>query len=104
MTEHNASIEAAQPAAPPPRPTRPGWWFQLAALSAALFVVTVLALIATVFADPRAPANQWLNAHAGKLLFGEVIAIVVFGVGAMWRDQTAREKPPATSGADPSGS
>lgn len=104
MTDHNAHNEAAQRAAPPPRPTRPGSWFQLAALSAAVFVVTVLALIATVFADPRAPVNQWLNTHAGKLLFGEVVAIVVFGVGAMWRDQASRAKPPATPGADPSGS
>jgi hypothetical protein len=104
VTEHNASIEAAKPAAPQPGPTRPGWWFQLAALSAALFVVTVLALIATVFADPRAPVNQWLNANAGWLMLVEVVAIVVFGVGAMWRDQASRVKPQPTPGADASGS
>uniref|UniRef100_A0A7C2NYQ6 Uncharacterized protein n=1 Tax=Schlesneria paludicola TaxID=360056 RepID=A0A7C2NYQ6_9PLAN len=65
----------------------PGLLFHLAAAATVLFIVTVLALVATLFADPAAPVNVWLNAHATKLLLAEVAAIAVLGVAAMGRDQ-----------------
>ncbi len=65
----------------------PGLLFRLAAGAALLFVITILALIATLFADPAAPVNQWLNLWGSLLLILEVAAIFGFGLGAMFRDQ-----------------
>ncbi|MDX1970031.1 MAG: hypothetical protein SFV23_22850 [Planctomycetaceae bacterium] len=76
---------AAQPTATPSG--RPGVLFHLAAASAISFIVTVLALVATVFADPQAPVNIWLNRHGSTILGSEVALIVVCGLGAMARDE-----------------
>jgi hypothetical protein len=65
----------------------PGLLFHLAAGATVVFIVTVLAVVATLFADPEAPINVWLNAHAGTLLLAEVVAIAVLGLVAMGRDQ-----------------
>lgn len=71
----------------PPPSERPGLLFRLAALLTAAFVITVLCLIATVFADPRAPVNIWLNENATPILVFEVLGIVIFGAAAMALDQ-----------------
>lgn len=75
----------------------PGLLFHLAAAATVLFIVTVLALVATLFADPAAPVNVWLNAHATKLLLAEVAAIAVLGVAAMGRDQWLQRREDAAS-------
>lgn len=76
---------AAQPTATPPG--RPGALFHLAAAGAISFIITVLALVATVFADPQAPVNIWLNRHGTAILGSEVALIVICGLGAMARDE-----------------
>jgi len=66
--------------------------FRLATLSAAAFVVTVLAMVAAVFADEQTPISQFFSRHGISLLMGEVIVTLVLGILAMWADQrrTAR--------------
>jgi hypothetical protein len=76
----------------------PGLLFHLAAGATAVFIVTVLALVATLFADPEAPVNVWLNAHAGTLLLIEVAAIAVLGVAAMARDQWLQRRERDSAG------
>ncbi|MDZ4688126.1 MAG: hypothetical protein SH850_23885 [Planctomycetaceae bacterium] len=82
----------------------PGLLFHLAAGATAVFIVTVFALVATLFADPAAPVNIWFNAHAGTLLAAEVAAIAVLGVVAMGRDQWLQRResssysPPSPDG------
>ena len=72
----------------------PGWLFHLAAGATAVFVLTVLAMVATMFGDPAAPLNVWLNRHGGQLLTTEVVLIVISAVCAMARDQwrSARDR------------
>ena len=83
----------SEPARPDPtRPRNP--FFPLAAFSSVLFIVTILALVAGVFGDPRAPLAQLLDRYAGRLLAGEVAAILVTGFLAMFVDrrQTKRSQ------------
>lgn len=70
----------------------PGLLFHLAAGATTVFIITVLALVATLFADPKAPVNIWLNNHGGTLLGVEVVAIAIFGVAAMARDQAQQRR------------
>ena len=62
-------------------------YFRLAALSAAVFVMTIFALVATIFSDPDAPPVRFLNEHGGALLIAEVIATVSIGLLAMTVDR-----------------
>jgi hypothetical protein len=70
-----------------PRQRGPGFLFHAAAGATGLFVVTVLAMIATVFGDAEAPINLWLNRYAAGLLLAEVALIAITGVAAMAWDQ-----------------
>ncbi len=81
--------ELSRPTPDGARPVRhgPGLLFHLAAAATVSFIVTVLALVATLFADPIAPVNIWLNKHAAPLLGVEVLLIFVFGMSAMVQDQ-----------------
>ncbi len=73
--------------------------FQLSAVSAVVFIVTVLALVATVFGDQAAPGTKWLNRNAGRLIAGEVAATLLLGFAAMTQDrrQTLRTRDEAES-------
>ena len=84
---------------PPPPPKRASVLFQLSALSAVAFIVTVLALVATVFGDQSAPATKWLNQNAGKLITAEVVATLLLGFSAMTQDrrQTLRQREEVNS-------
>lgn len=73
----------------------PGLLFHLAAFATAVFILTVLALVATLFADPEAPVNVWLNTHGTTLLLAEVAAIAVLGMAAMGRDQWVQRREDA---------
>ncbi|HLQ46089.1 MAG TPA: hypothetical protein VK137_15215, partial [Planctomycetaceae bacterium] len=77
-----------------PGPKRANVLFQLSVLSAVVFIVTVLAQVATVFGDQSAPATKWLNQNAGKLIAAEVVATLLLGFAAMSQDrrQTLRER------------
>jgi hypothetical protein len=79
----------------PPR-RGPGLLFHLAAGATTVFIITVLALVATLFANPNAPVNIWLNTHGGTLLGVEVAAIAMFGVAAMAQDQRLQRREQAT--------
>lgn len=72
---------------PQPPPKRASVLFQLTAMSAVLFIVTVLALVATVFGDQSAPAAKQLNRNAGKLIAIEVAATLLLGFAAMTQDR-----------------
>lgn len=62
-------------------------FFRLVALAGALFVVTILALVAVPFGDPAAPVAQWLNRNGGVLIGAEVALILVLGFMAMLVDR-----------------
>ncbi|MGQ0637411.1 MAG: hypothetical protein ACT4QC_22625 [Planctomycetaceae bacterium] len=52
-------------------------FFPLAAFLSALFVTTILALVAAMFGDPQAPAAGLVEKYAGHVLVAEVVAILV---------------------------
>jgi hypothetical protein len=62
-------------------------FFPLAAISSVAFIVTILALIASLFGDPRAPVAQLLDRYAGRLIAGEVALILLTGFLAMFVDR-----------------
>lgn len=78
---------------PDPVPRR-NLFFPLAAFSSALFIITILALVAAVFGDERAPLAQLLDRYAGRLLAAEVAAILLTGFLALVVDrrQTLRSQ------------
>jgi hypothetical protein len=76
----------SEPIAQPP-PKRAGLLFQLTALSAAAFGVTVLIFVATTFSDARAPATKWFHQHVGTLIAVEVVATLLLGLAAMIQDR-----------------
>lgn len=69
-------------------------FFPLSAFCAALFVVTILALVASVFGDARAPLAGLLNEYGGVLMSGEVAATLLTGFLALFVDrrQTLRSQ------------
>lgn len=62
-------------------------FFPLAAFSSALFIMTILALVAAVFGDERAPLAQLLDRYAGRLIGVEVVAILLTGFLALAIDR-----------------
>ena len=76
-----------------PAPSR-NLFFPLAALSSLLFIVTILALVASVFGDERAPLARLLDRYIGRILAVEVAAILITGFLAMFVDrrQTLRSQ------------
>lgn len=73
--------------------SKPSLLFQLVIPSTAVFVITILSLIAVVFSDPRAPMARWLNQHGNKLLAGEFVVVIILSILAMAVDriQTLRQ-------------
>ena len=73
--------------------------FRLIVPVCALFILTILALIASVFGDPRAPVSQWLDRHGTQFLLYELVAIVVLILLAMTVDRirTLRAAPETSS-------
>lgn len=87
-----------------PEPLHP--LFRLATLSAGVFIVTVFAMIATLFGDQQTPLSRFLNEHAGTLISVEVVVTLALGFAAMAADRrrTRREleerafrDPPSTT-------
>jgi hypothetical protein len=78
--------------------------FQLTALSATVFVITILSVVAMTLGDPVAPVNLWFNQHGATVLMTEVAAIMVLGLAAMTADrrETLRAKPPTEMANDTS--
>jgi len=71
------------------------FFFRLVVFASALFVITIFALVATIFSDPDVPAVQFLNEYGGTLIAGEVIATLLIGFLAMAVDrrQILRKQP-----------
>ena len=66
---------------------RPNIFFRLALGTGALFIITVLALTATIFSDPRAPLAQFLDNYGGAIIAAEVAASLIFAFWAMALDR-----------------
>lgn len=73
--------------------SKPSLLFQLVIPATAVFVITILSLIAVVFSDPRAPLAQLLNKHGNTLLIGEFVVVIILSILAMAVDriQTLRQ-------------
>ena len=83
------------------RPANP--FFGMVLFSSAIFVMTILAMVAVIFSDPDAPITRFLDAHGGRLIIAEVIVTLVVGLLALVVDrvQSLRKKssqqPPENS-------
>ena len=73
-------------------------FFSLVIVAGGLFVVTILAAVATMFGEETSPLNQSLDRHLGVVLAVEVAATLLFGLLAMTID--GRETRRRESGAD----
>jgi hypothetical protein len=67
--------------------SKPGFLFKLIVPIAAVFIVTILAMIAIVFSDPRAPIARFLDRHGNMLLTVEFVAVIVVTLLAMIFDR-----------------
>lgn len=67
--------------------SRPSLLFQLVVPATALFIITILSLIAVLFSDERAPVAQWLNRHGNTLLLVELIVVIALSLLAMAVDR-----------------
>lgn len=67
--------------------------FRLIVPATAMFIVTVMSLIAVVFSDQRAPVAKFLNEYGTRLLVVEFVAVMVLSFLAMAVDRirTLRE-------------
>ena len=72
----------------------------MVAFSAAVFVMTILAMVAVIFSDPNAPVAKFFNANAGRLIAAEVVVTLVVGLLALIVDrlQTRRKSQAEQSG------
>lgn len=70
----------------------PGWLFHVTAGATTAFIITVLAMVATLFGDPEAPINGWINQYGAIVLLVEIVAIGIFGFAAMANDARLTRK------------
>ena len=67
--------------------SKPSLLFQLLIPSTAIFIVTILSLIAVLFSDPRAPVAIFLNKHGNSLLAAEFVAVMLLSFLALAVDR-----------------
>jgi hypothetical protein len=68
-------------------------FFSLCAALSLAFVITVFALVATMFGNPQSPANKFLDQQGLMLIGLEVGGILISGFAAMVLDQwTSRRR------------
>jgi hypothetical protein len=85
--------------------SKPSLLFQLIIPATAVFVITILSLIAIVFSDPRAPVAQWLDKNGNRLLIVEFVVVIILSFIAMAVDriqtlkQMKQRDPNATDGS-----
>lgn len=70
----------------PPR-TKPSLFFRLVVPATVVFILTILALIATIFGNPEAPVSQWLDRNGNQLLKWELLIVVGLSLLAMTIDR-----------------
>lgn len=80
-------VPAAVAVSAPAAATRSNLFFPLVIAAGALFVVTILAMLAVPFGDPEAPVAGWLERYAGRLIVAEVVLILVLGFLALLVDR-----------------
>ena len=78
--------------------SRPSLLFQLVVPATAVFIITILSLIAVLFSDERAPLAQWLNKNGNLLLLAELVVVVVLVFAAMAVDRMQTLKSIKDSG------
>ena len=61
--------------------------FRLVVPACAVFILTILVMIASIFGNPRAPLTQWLERHIGTLLTVEFFATMATVLLAMTVDR-----------------
>jgi len=61
--------------------------FKLIVPATAIFIITIMSLIAVVFSDQQAPVAKFLNKHGTKLLMVEFAAVVGLSFMAMTVDR-----------------
>ena len=81
-----------------PSPPRLNVFYYIAGGLAALFAVTIMASLASLLGDPRAPVTRFLDAWGTLLLLGEVAGILLAGFAALVCDRPSAE--PAEQSAD----
>jgi hypothetical protein len=83
----------------PAEPSNP--FFRLVIVAGAAFVVTILALVAAIFGDPRAPVAIFLDKHGGTIIVAEVSAILALGLLALVIDRRQTLRAVAENNALP---
>lgn len=95
----------------PDRPESLNFFYRLVIVSGALFVLTILGLVATMFGDPHSPVNRFLNQYGGLLIGVEVALTLLLTLLALAVDRRQtlhdarregqsdrRREPPASGG------
>ena len=72
---------------PVDQPQRSNIFFRLLIVAVALFVMTILALAATLFSNSDAPVRHFLNEFGGLLIAGEVMVSLFLGLTALAVDR-----------------
>jgi hypothetical protein len=67
--------------------SKPSLLFKLVIPATAIFAITILALIAVLFSDPRAPVAKFLDRHGDTLLLAEFVVVIVLSLLAMTVDR-----------------
>lgn len=65
----------------------PGMLFRLVIPATAVFIVTILSMIAVLFSDERAPLAKFLNRNGNALLAIEFFVVIVLSILAMIVDR-----------------
>ena len=100
MPEEKTEAETKQ------KPERFNPFFRLVIVSAGFFVVTILAITATIFGETNSPVPRFLIRHAGTLITVEVLVTLVAGLLALAVDRRfileddAHNSPTASQSAD----
>jgi len=83
--------------------SKPTLFFRLVVPATSVFVMTILALIAVLFGDERAPLARLLNRHGNTLLVLEFVAILVLSLLALVLDrrQILRDQQARAGGSEP---
>lgn len=76
--------------------------FPLIVPACAVFILTILAMIASVFGNPDAPVTKWLDRNVSTILTIEFVAVITLSVLAMLTDRirTIRSASAPTPSAD----
>lgn len=83
--------------------SKPTLFFRLVVPATSVFVMTILALIAVLFGDERAPLARLLNRHGNTLLVLEFVAILVLSLLALVLDrrQILKDQQAQAGGSEP---